>query len=407
MRLGRTLPPAAAPVPLKSVLNGLKGLMRGKTELRRFEDELKAHHGASHVILVSSGKACLYLILKALQRLNPSRREVVIPAYTCYSVPSAVKRAGLTVCLCDIDPATLDFDFTRLSRLLAERGDDILAVMPTHLFGVASDVPEVRKLTAGTPVTVVEDAAQALGGRLRGKPLGTLGDVGFFSLGRGKALSTVEGGVVLTDNGDLAAALNDELSSFDGYSALDIVNLGVQAAALALLMDPRFFWIPKALPFLRLGETHFDTDFSLKRMSGFQAGLARGWQQRLEEATSARRRHTGAWAEALQGDGGAGHTSPAEGLLRYPLLVSEPTQRQALLSASERLGLGVMAAYPRSLDCLSAMGAHCGDTHCPGARDVASRLVTLPVHPYVTDGDRRRIHKALPCTEASGGEAVP
>ncbi|VVS94067.1 DegT/DnrJ/EryC1/StrS family aminotransferase [Desulfoluna spongiiphila] len=398
MRLGRTLPPAAAPVSLWAVANGLKGLIRGASEVRRFEGELKAYHGSEHVFLVSSGKACLYLILKALQRIHPDRREVVIPAYTCYSVPSAIRRAGLRVCLCDIDPGTLDFDHTCLERIFEERGHGLLAVMPTHLFGVPADVPAIRKLTDGTSVTVIEDAAQALGGSVRGQPLGTLGDVGFFSLGRGKAFTTVEGGVVLTSEGDLAAAITEELALFDGYTAPEFVGLCVQAVALALLMDPRLFWLPKALPFLKLGETHFDTDFSLKGMSGFQAGLARGWQKRLARAASARRRHSGAWAEALNGTDDLRQPKipgPAGALLRYPLLVADSHCRQAILLESERLGLGVMTAYPEPLDRLPVLKPHTHSPDCPGALQVARQLVTLPVHPYVTGRDRQRILNVL------------
>ena len=379
-------------------MDGLKGLMRGASEVRRFEGELKGYHGSGHVFLVSSGKACLYLILKALQRIHPDRREVVIPAYTCYSVPSAIRRAGLRVCLCDIDPGTLDFDHICLERIFEERAHGLLAVVPTHLFGVPADVPAVRKLTDGTSVTVIEDAAQALGGSVRGQPLGTLGDVGFFSLGRGKAFTTVEGGVVLTSEGDVAAAITEEMALFDGYTAPELFGLWVQAVALAFLMDPRLFWVPKALPFLKLGETHFDTGFSLKHMSGFQAGLARGWQKTLDGFASVRRRHTGAWAEALNGTGNLRQPEtpgPAEALLRYPFLVAEPDRRQAVLSESERLGLGVMTAYPDPLDRLPVLKPHTHSPHCPGALQVAQQLVTLPVHPYVTGRDRQRILDVL------------
>jgi len=372
--------------------------MRGAAEVRRFEGELIACHGSDHVFLVSSGKAALYLILKALKRLHPGRDEVVIPAYTCYSVPSAILRAGLRVRLCDIDADTLDFDRALLAGILTERADRLLVVVPTHLFGLPADVPAIREITDGTAVTVVEDAAQALGGRSQGRPLGTLGDVGFFSLGRGKALTTVEGGVILTSNGDLAAALTEELALFGGYTAQEILGLSVQAVAMALLMDPRLFWLPKAFPFLRLGETHFDTGFALKRMSGFQAGLARGWQKRLARDASARRRHTGVWAEALKGTGDLGQPEPpgpVEALLRYPLLVADPDRRQAILSESERLGLGVMTAYPEPLDRLPVLKPHTHSPDCPGALQVARQLVTLPVHPYVTGRDRQRIRSLL------------
>ena len=71
-----------------------------------------------HCFLVSSGKAALTLILQALKELHPERNEVLIPAFTCYSVPSSIVRAGLKVKLCDISPDTLDFDYNQLEKIL-------------------------------------------------------------------------------------------------------------------------------------------------------------------------------------------------------------------------------------------------------------------------------------------------
>ena len=86
----RTLPPAATPIYLKDIINGFKGLTNGQKEITRFESELKKYYKVKHCFLVSSGKAALIIILKALHELHPERNEVLIPAYTCYSVPSAI-----------------------------------------------------------------------------------------------------------------------------------------------------------------------------------------------------------------------------------------------------------------------------------------------------------------------------
>jgi len=120
MRIGRTLPPAASPIYPRDILSGIKGVFRGKRELNRFQSELKEYFGVKHCFLVSSGKAALTLILKALHKIHPDRDEVLIPAFTCYSVPSAIVRAGLKVRLCDISPDTLDFDFNQLDKILAQ-----------------------------------------------------------------------------------------------------------------------------------------------------------------------------------------------------------------------------------------------------------------------------------------------
>ncbi|PYX54276.1 MAG: aminotransferase DegT, partial [Acidobacteria bacterium] len=90
MRIGRTLPPAATPIDVGAIASGLCGLFRGQQELDRFELELKEYFGVRHCFLVSSGKAALTLILHALKELSPDRDEVLLPAFTCFSVPSSV-----------------------------------------------------------------------------------------------------------------------------------------------------------------------------------------------------------------------------------------------------------------------------------------------------------------------------
>src|SRR5436853_7857991 len=120
MRIGRTLPPAATPIGAWEIVSGVCGIFRGQKELDRFRSELKEHFGVKHCFLVSSGKAAFTLILLALKELSPDRDEVLIPAFTCTSVPSSVVRAGLRIRLCDLSPDSLDFDLPQLAGLLSD-----------------------------------------------------------------------------------------------------------------------------------------------------------------------------------------------------------------------------------------------------------------------------------------------
>jgi len=172
------------------MLHGLAGLIVKARYIKKIEAEIKEHFGVKHVFLVSSGKAALALILLALKSII-SRQEVLIPAYTCFSVPSAIIKADLKVSLCDVDSNTLDFNFDLLKKSLNHR---TLAVVPTHLLGLPSDIYRIKTLCREKGVFVVEDTAQAMGGKYKGKMLGTLGDVGFFSLGRGKNITCGSGG---------------------------------------------------------------------------------------------------------------------------------------------------------------------------------------------------------------------
>ena len=161
MKIRRIIPPAAAPVDLKALFYGVAGFFNEEEYLKRLEREVRDYFNVKHVFLVSSGKAALTVILNALKSLSPERDEVLIPAYTCFSVPSAIKKAGLKVALCDIDTKTFDFQQGLLKKAINKK---TLCVMPNHLFGIPSDVKGIIDVCKGKGIFVLEDAAQAMGG---------------------------------------------------------------------------------------------------------------------------------------------------------------------------------------------------------------------------------------------------
>ncbi|MCI0400694.1 MAG: DegT/DnrJ/EryC1/StrS family aminotransferase [Gammaproteobacteria bacterium] len=434
MRLSRTLPPAAAPLGIRDIVSGIHGLVHGPEELERFRSELKEYFGVKHCFLVSSGKAALTLVLLALKDFFPSRDEVLIPAFTCYSVPSSIIRAGLKIRLCDLDPNGLDFDFVQLSALLSEAspsreadtslcgsitdvpggpsgsadgsGDStkrLLAVIPTHLFGLPADVPRLRILVRNPEVTVVEDAAQAMGETLKAKKLGTLGDVSFFSLGRGKAFSTVEGGVILTDRDDIGESLKHRMADLPSYGPGGLLNLFFKAVVLTFFLHPRLFWIPGSLSFLKLGETRFERHFSILRMSSFQAGLARNWRARHQKLQGGRKKNVSRWIAVLEARGIHGlrfQDRQGPGLIRFPVRVSDPEKREWLLRESARRGLGVMPVYPNTIDRIAELRGHMWAQRFPVAESYVRELVTLPTHDFLTDKDVKEVSKLLSSASA-------
>ncbi len=396
MLIKRTLPPAAAPIPIHAVFRGFKGVMRGQAEIDDFMLSLKDHFKVKHCFLLSSGKAALTIILRALKQNFPDRNEVLIPAFTCYSVPSAIIRAGLKVRLCDVNPATLNYDDEKLKATL-KHTDRLLAIVGNHLFGIPSDINRIRTLLIDPEVFIIEDAAQAMGNVFNKKLLGTLGDIGFFSLGRGKAFSTVDGGIVLTNSDGMAERIESVIPNFAVQSSAHRLNHLAYAIALSAFMHPSFFWIPKSMPMLKLGETIFDPEFPIKQFSAFQAGLARNWKMAIAAFQQVRAGHAAFWAHAL------GHFDwiesipktngrvPAYPLLRFPVLVQNAALRENLLEMSDQQGLGLMPSYPDSIDAIGELKYESCATDFPGAKACAERLLTLPVHGFLSSKDRQRI----------------
>lgn len=365
----------------------------------RFRHELEVFHRVRHCHLLSSGTAALAVALRAIKQVRPNFDEVLIPAYTCYSVPAAIVRAGLKIRICDIEPETLDFDYADLERhlLTAKR---LLCVVPTHILGLVSDVDRLRSMIGRDGPLILEDASQTMGARGHSGLAGTMGDVGIVSLGRGKVLSTVSGGVILTNNDDLWEAIMQLITQIPESSFFNTIQFIFYSLALSLFIKPNLFWLPKALPFLKLGATKFDSDFKIRQFTPFQAGLARKWQGLLSQLQNLRKVNVEHYLAAGVVAPSALRSQPC-GAIRFPAYV-KPTARKEIITCSESEGLGIAELYPTTVEHISGIGEYIVAGTGSNAEKVASRLVTLPVHKWVEERDIVRIIALLKSKNGDG-----
>jgi dTDP-4-amino-4,6-dideoxygalactose transaminase len=388
MRIGRTVPPAAAPLGWTDLGHAAAGIFSPGRSLRTLELEIRRHFGIRHVFLVSSGTAALTLTLKALKALS-GRSEVVIPAYTCFSVPAAVARAGLRPVLCDIDPSTFDFDHALLEQAL---GADTLCVLAHHLFGIPSDIERTRALCAARGIFVVEDAAQAMGAEDKGRPLGTLGDVGIFSLGRGKNITCGSGGIIVTRSDEIAGAMARECLQLEAPSPAELLKELLQVVLMAVFIRPRLYWIPAALPFLRLGQTIYPRRIRMWRLSGMQAGLLRNWRSNLARSNRIRSETATYFSQRLPLPLAHG---PAHPYLRLPVFVASPGERDRICAVSRERGLGLSIAYPTAIDEIPEVRVAVRGRRFPAAQRVAECLLTIPTHHLLAEEDKAAIAECV------------
>ena len=359
--------------------------------IRALEDSLRRHFGVRHVFLVSSGKAALTLTLAAL-KASSARTEVVIPAYTCFSVPGAVVSAGLQPVLCDIDASTFDFDHELLERTL---NDNTLCVVAHHLFGIPSNVERVRALCRARGITVIEDAAQAMGVMSDGRQLGTIGDVGVFSLGRGKNITCGSGGIVITQSDRIGADIRRQWPHLEAPPAAEVLADFAKLLFMKIFIQPRLYWLPAALPFLRLGQTLFPKEVAVKRLSGMQAGLLHDWQRRLQQSNRRRSETAASVSRELSLPLPSGPSHP---YLRLPVLAPTPQRRDRIHWLAKRRGLGVSVAYPTPVNEIAEIRHMFNGQRFPSARHVAERILTIPTHQWMSDKDTRAIAE---CVEPS------
>jgi perosamine synthetase len=382
--------PAGTPISLLDLVLGLgKGVLSNQPA-RELAAGLQQHSGHPHAWLMSSGRAAMTVIVNAMRDVGESedKDEIIVPAYTCYSVPAAIERAGLKVRLCDIDPNTLSYD---MAQLRAADFSRVLGIVTANLYGLPNDLTAIESLAKERDVFMLDDAAQALGASIDGRPVGGFGDVGLYSFDKGKNIATMQGGAIVARGGALADAIGRRFKALPRASLKETSVLSAKLAAYAILLRPWAYEVVHRLP-LGLGQTPYETECSTTQYSQTLAGVAYRLFKRLDALTAARRENATAWLEAL---GSSPALSPIAvssasmpAYVRFPARVHNSASRAEWIAAFDRLGIGATSSYPHALcDVPEARSVIVNDGASAtnafvGARKVAATILTLPTHPY-------------------------
>lgn len=337
---------------------------------RRLRDELRARLGAEAVTLHASGREALRVALAHLAKRS-GRSEVIVPAYTCFSVPASAVAAGLRVRLVDVTPAG-QLDHDALATLPLERA---AAAVVSNLQGLAEAIAPLQALLGASGVALVDDAAQSIGARSPEGPVGGRGEVGLLSFGRGKPISGLGGGA-------LAWARDSNAPHGPRPGAPRRAEALARAALYDLARLPWVFRALAAVPALGIGETVYDPGFPRGAIDGASLCLAAALLPRLEVQARSRRAVAERLAQQLREHTRFIPIAPAGGTAVYPRLGVVAPDAKARDAALEALvPLGATRLYPSALDRIEALAPHrVGAADCPGADVFASRLLTLPTH---------------------------
>ncbi|MGL4593486.1 MAG: DegT/DnrJ/EryC1/StrS family aminotransferase, partial [Thermoguttaceae bacterium] len=173
-------------------------------EVKKFEESIAHYTQVPHAIACASGSDAILLGLMAAN-IGPGD-EVLVPSFTFFATASAVTRLGARPVFVDIDPGSYNIDVQDVIRKITPRTK---AIVPVHLFGQMADMLALNGLAQKHGMTVIEDAAQAIGAELNGRRAGSWGDIGAFSFYPTKNLGGAgDGGLVTTQNDQLAKRLN-------------------------------------------------------------------------------------------------------------------------------------------------------------------------------------------------------
>ena len=163
-----------------------------------FEQKFAEVHGVKHAIAVTSCTTGLHLALTAMG-IGPGD-EVILPAFTWVATANVVVQCGATPVFADVDPVTYNIDPQDIQKRITTHTK---AVMPVHLFGLCSDMEAIEEIVPGH-IKILEDAACAAGAIYKGRSAGSLGDAGVFSFHPRKSITTGEGGMITTNDDQIA-----------------------------------------------------------------------------------------------------------------------------------------------------------------------------------------------------------
>ena len=185
--------------------------------IAEFESQFANYHYMDHAITASYGRMAFYYILRAFN--FPAGSEIIFPAVTFWAVPEMARQAGYKPVFVDVDSRTFNLDPEKIEAAITSR---TRAIVPTHLYGRPCEMNRIMALAVEHNLVVIEDCAQAAGARYQGRLVGTFGDAAFFSFQMLKGINTYGGGMILTDDEDLAANVRSQTQAEPLPTAADL-----------------------------------------------------------------------------------------------------------------------------------------------------------------------------------------
>jgi len=178
----------------------VNGWLTSGPKVREFEQLFAERHQVKHALAVTSATTALHLALVALN-VGPGD-EVIVPAFTWVSTANVVLYCGANVVFADVNPLTFNIDPHDLKKKITP---NTKAIIPVHLFGLCADMDAIKEIAGNIPL--VEDGACAAGSAFKGVPAGGLGTIGCFSFHPRKSVTTGEGGMITTNDDQIAEVI--------------------------------------------------------------------------------------------------------------------------------------------------------------------------------------------------------
>ena len=324
------------------------------------EKELADYVGRKHCIACGNGTDALVLALKVY---NVGKGDAVFTAdFTYIASASCAELVGATSVFADIDLATFNIDplslEKQIQKVIKEGKLKPKAIVPVDLFGQPANYPEIERIAKKYGLIIVEDAAQGFGGLIRNKHACSFGDISCTSFFPAKPLGCYgDGGAIFTDDDKIAERLRSlragGKSPIDKYDNIEIgTNSRLDTIQAAILL-PKF---------------HAFRDYELKAVNN----VANWYTKRLKDkvvAPTVLDGYLSSWAQ-------------------YTILLKNKEERDMLQAKLKENDIPSMIYYPRGMHQQQAFrNLNLNDEDYPNTVEATKRVLSLPMHPYMNEGD--------------------
>lgn len=346
----------------------------GKTVID-FEKDFANFIGVKHAISVGNGTDALVISLKAMGIGEGD--EVITTPFTFFATAETISAVGATPVFVDVNKETFNIDVTKIEEKITSKTK---AIMPVHIFGQSADMDEINEIAKKHNLYVIEDACQAVGGKYKGRKIGTLGDVACFSFFPTKNLGCAgDGGIIVTDNDEIATiirALRTHGSGENGQKAYNLLNNIEEEVKTAEGANDTVYNPLKYYNYL-IGYN--------SRLDAIQAAILSVKLKEIDSWNSKRREIVEVYNKALQNSDLVKPTAKDCNEHVYHMYILQSENREEVLAKLKGAGIATGVYYPVPLHLqkvYKSLGYKEGDM--PVSEYLSHRTFAIPVYPELT-----------------------
>lgn len=358
----------------KEVLSSAAYIM-GKN-VTEFEREFAEYVGVKHAISVGNGTDALVIALKSLG--IGAGDEVITTPFTFFATAETISAVGAIPVFVDVEKDTFNINPQKIEEKITEKTK---AIVPVHIFGQSAKMDEINAIAKKHNLKVIEDACQAIGGKYKGRNIGSLGDVACFSFFPTKNLGCAgDGGMIVTDNDDVATiarALRTHGSGENGQKAYNLLNNINEEINTVQNADDTVYNPLKYYNYL-IG---YNT-----RLDAIQAAILRVKLPHIDAWNAKRREIAKVYDECLKDTDLVTPVINEENVPVYHMYILQSENREEILAKLKEKGVATGVYYPVPLHLQKVykdLGYKEGDM--PVAEYLSHRTFAIPVYPELTD----------------------